>query len=423
MTSEKRGIWRIAFCFWVFSTLTFMAGMSIGASIFMLTSLVLLYQDRERRLGISAFRGLAFPQATLALFVWSVITVLVAWLIPPLGIPLDNGWELTKFHYFLYPFAVALAIRGTDPGTPVAKHVFWRVLECMAIFISLVTIAQFWGRYLFPEPWLKYRFFREIAATPNFHGQGLMMFHLSFASALCFSVAYFTARLVWNAPPAGRFGRVLLWVTPILTTIATFYSFSRTVWVALAGIFVLIAFLRKPRWGVGALAAVCLSLFLLWNFDASFRQRTEDSYFSIRGRVIVWAAAWEMVKERPLTGVGHGKTGRYSEFYSKKVFGQEEWFASHAHNNFLEMASSTGVIGLLVFLAWWGVLLAYAIRSFKTAPPEEKWLSAGVLAALFAFHINGLTQVNFYDGKSQHSLMLWAGIVLAQYLNFGRKKA
>ena len=53
-----------------------------------------------------------------------------------------------------------------------------------------------------------------------------------------------------------------------------------------------------------------------------------------------------------------------------------------------------------------GYRLAASARSRHRAPPEEKWISAGMLAAFTAFHINGITQVNFYDGKSQHSLML-----------------
>jgi O-antigen ligase len=296
-------------------------------------------------------------------------------------------------------------------------------LEWMAVFVSLVTIAQFWGHALFPEPWLKWRFFREITWTKHFHGQGLMMFHLSFASIMSFSVAYFTARLFWDGKVPGRFGKVLLWLTPILTTIATFYSYSRTAWVALAAIFITLAFLRKRLWGFCMVAAILLSVLSLWRFDPSFHARIEDSIFSTRPRLIVWHASWDMVKERPFTGVGHAKTGFYSEYFGKNPWGGELSFASHAHNNFLEMFSSTGVIGLLIFLAWWGVLLAYAIRSFRCAEGDEKWLSAGVLAAAVAFHVNGMTQVNFYDGKTDHTLVLWAGILLAQYLNFGRKRA
>ena len=39
---------------------------------------------------------------------------------------------------------------------------------------------------------------------------------------------------------------------------------------------------------------------------------------------------------------------------------------------------------------------------------------AAALAGLLAFQVNGITQVNFWDGKSQHTLMIWAGVVLSQ---------
>jgi MYXO-CTERM domain-containing protein len=37
--------------------------------------------------------------------------------------------------------------------------------------------------------------------------------------------------------------------------------------------------------------------------------------------------------------------------------------------------------------------------------------------------VNGLTQVNFWDGKSQHTLMLWAGVVLALAIRRRREDA
>jgi O-antigen ligase len=97
------------------------------------------------------------------------------------------------------------------------------------------------------------------------------------------------------------------------------------------------------------------------------------------------------------------------------VLGHKPLFSSHAHNNILDVLASTGVFGLIAFLAWWILLWRYLWQSFWRSPPELRWLPAACLAAFVAFQVNGLTQVNFFDGKSEHSLMLWAGISLALF--------
>jgi hypothetical protein len=78
---------------------------------------------------------------------------------------------------------------------------------------------------------------------------------------------------------------------------------------------------------------------------------------------------------------------------------------------------STGTIGFLFFLLWWGFLfwvLAVEIRNPSLVGDPN--FTKGLFAALIVFQINGITQVNFWDAKVQHQLMwivawilLWTG--------------
>ncbi len=73
----------------------------------------------------------------------------------------------------------------------------------------------------------------------------------------------------------------------------------------------------------------------------------------------------------------------------------------------------TGILGLLAWLAWVGVTLGLAWASVRRG--RTGGFARGVLCAWVVFHINGLTQVNFWESKVLHQMMwvvawtlLWA---------------
>lgn len=409
MTMDLK-IWRAALLVWAVMTLSFMAGMSIGSGIFALATLFYLYRHRE---AMAPMRLRAYLLASLAFFGVALLSVLSAFVSPPLGLPLESFGSLQKFHFFLLPLFACAAITATGG---IERHPLWSALFWTALFVSVVGIVQFWGASLFPASWVDDRFFRVIATGEEprrFHAQGLMYFHLSFASALGFSCSWFCARLLW--PPAGETNSSkAAWALVTLVSFAAlFFTYSRIAWIAIGGILVTLTFLKKPKWGLlCALAIVCVSA-LAWNFSDSVRGRWRLGMSSIFERQQVWAGAIAMIKDRPLTGVGFGKTGYYSRPYEIAVLGHEPLFSSHAHNNFLDILAAMGLLGLAAFVAWWFVLGLFAWRSYRDALPGERWLPAGCLAGLVAFQINGLTQVNYFDAKSEHALMLWAGVILA----------
>ena len=86
------------------------------------------------------------------------------------------------------------------------------------------------------------------------------------------------------------------------------------------------------------------------------------------------------------------------------------------------MLAATGAIGFTAFLAWWGFLFWASWRAFRRAPAHERWLPAAAITGFLAFQVNGLTQVNYWDGKSEHALMLWTGVAVALWIR-ERKRA
>lgn len=410
---------------WALSTLSFMALMSIGGSLAGVVGIWCCWRDRSLW---DYCRRSFYWVPTIFLMVIASISLLVAYLDPPLGIPIEGFNEIKKFRYFFLPVFGAALITACvrSEGKPLEESMLWKVLLGMTLLTALIAAFQFWAGYLFGESFVidwvvnddgtrtyqPKRFFRIVAGTLHSHAHGLMFFHLSFATAISFSLNYLLARVLWPMPKDSTRLKVFLIFATILTGAALYFTYSRIAWIALAVIPGFLCFLRKPKWGLATLGVGIILATSLWFYSPALQQRFQDRP-GWMGRFHVWSASLEMAKDRPLLGVGFNKSGHYTDHYAERFLGGSGNFSSHAHNNMLDALATTGSLGLLAYLFWFGLLGFYAYRLFRRAPFDRRWLPAGLLGGWLAFQVNGLTQVNFYDGKSQHSLMFWAALLLA----------
>jgi O-antigen ligase len=132
----------------------------------------------------------------------------------------------------------------------------------------------------------------------------------------------------------------------------------------------------------------------------------------ISPRETLWEANIRFFKDRPLTGVGLKHNEELSGYYLMDKFKTSDVFQGHAHNNVIDILGSTGAIGFLFFLAWWGFLFWILTALVRTPPGISPFFAKGLLAAFVVYQINGLTQVNFWEAKVQHQLMWMVAWVL-----------
>jgi len=74
------------------------------------------------------------------------------------------------------------------------------------------------------------------------------------------------------------------------------------------------------------------------------------------------------------------------------------------------MLGGTGLIGTSFWLAWCFGLIIILIKQGRTPASSDEGrlnLTRGLICAWVVFHLNGLTQVNFWEAKVQHQ-MAWA---------------
>lgn len=188
---------------------------------------------------------------------------------------------------------------------------------------------------------------------------------------------------------------------------------------------------RRAGWLVAAALAGVLAIAVGWQTSPGFAQRMERSAelldgnlrgldWALSGRLYIWGDAWRMLAEHPINGVG---VRAFRHAYPAYAHADDPFIAGescgpgegacHPHQVLLEVASASGVPGLLLWLAaaW------LALRAWRRAAPEARQRAAPVSLALAAnlFPLN--THLAFYSSwwglLSWWLLALWCGLLLA----------
>jgi O-antigen ligase len=128
---------------------------------------------------------------------------------------------------------------------------------------------------------------------------------------------------------------------------------------------------------------------------------------SMGQRVKLWGNTIEMIKEKPLVGVG---LGGFEKAYSEKMKNAPDWqkvILHDPHNQFLKIIAELGLIGLMSFL----YMLATAALQ-RPSSREYRTLGLGVLLAwcgtsMFSSHFSTFTEGRF--------IFIWLGFMLASH--------
>lgn len=139
-----------------------------------------------------------------------------------------------------------------------------------------------------------------------------------------------------------------------------------------------VVLIYRPR--LGALLGVLgLVILLATPMVISGLMNEGDNTYSILTRLEAWKILWEIIKVSPLLGVGMANYYWYTPLF--RILGYRVSFNSH--NNYVDIAAQTGLIGLVVFV-WllWEIWLV-GWNTLKKAPEGfPRAYVAGALAGL-----------------------------------------
>lgn len=314
--------------------------------------------------------------------------------------------DLSKLWYFAWAPALAFALSVLNEQL---ERRVWRVWVGFFALVSVVGCIQFFSG------WPRAQGIPDLEG--RYHATLFLGHHLSTASVWIFPF-FAVLAAIFSKPLRDHWGisRKLLIVFGVLGFLTLFLSFSRMLWLALPigiGFFGLI-FRRGLR--LGQVIFVCVALILsvsaAWQVPA-IRERMQSS-MGTHDRFELWKVNWRFFLDRPLTGAGWHHNLELAGQTLRKAKPEGHIFIGHAHNNAIDVIGSMGILGLMTWLAWniWLAVELIRLGFASGVPPWIRDLSRGWLAAFLVFQLNGLTQVNFWEGKVQHQLFWMVAWVL-----------
>ena len=192
-----------------------------------------------------------------------------------------------------------------------------------------------------------------------------------------------------------------LQLSSLIILTAIIFSYTRGVWLGLIGGLIFMAILRSKKLLLLVVTGIIVGfMFLAFLPSSKFTQRVVRTFKSGRpvgGRIFFWKGSLRIIRDYPITGLGWEGFGIVYPKY-KPAKGRQ--LVCHAHNNFIDMAVDSGLLGLGIFI--WLLVTIYKVGFHIFKELEQgyfKGIAWGFLGSFTAFLIAGLSQYNFGDSE------------------------
>lgn len=201
-----------------------------------------------------------------------------------------------------------------------------------------------------------------------------------------------------------------------------FLTLTRGIWLSIVISSVLMAALIRWKRAFQVLTFLGLLFGVMFFSFGVFRARIATPMHndgSAMERINLFKVNIQMWQEYPLLGIGMGENLRRNrEYWDRPEWKMpDEYITSHAHNQFINVLSTTGVFGLIFFCSFYfffiykNVLHLKSLSHQKSSP--EYILSFACLWVQLEFLLGCLTDVSFEYAKIRALLILvWALVVV-----------
>src|SRR3954447_18055317 len=280
------------------------------------------------------------------------------------------------------------------------RHITW----VLGAFLVGFALAAMYGFIAPPAP----------SAAGRLESEGLNADELATALVAGAAVAGAFA-IAWRDRP---FVRILTLVLLLTCVVGILFTAPRAGLVALAVALIASVGVGGRRRGLAATGLIVLSLGCVGYFAWLAPPEAVEHVTSVgggTGRTTIWAVGWRMVEAHPFTGVGADNFQTSSVHYLLRpgALTRTDFIVEKpkvAHNMYLEVLATVGVVGLLMFLS----ILAFAVRQIVRAARsfarqgdyKLELLARGVLVATCA------TLAADFFASEQFSKQLWLLLAL-----------
>lgn len=183
--------------------------------------------------------------------------------------------------------------------------------------------------------------------------------------------------------------------------------------IILVTILILIYSIRRSKFKrLIILVTLILILFIgLYHTFQSIRPTT------IIFRERIYKSTFEYIKDFWLSGSGVGTFAHYFPKYrlsDYKLIGQED-IITHTHNEFLEQWAETGLIGLLLFIAFIVIIMRYGLKNIKRFQSKKRYFIIACMISFLLLIIHNLFTITMRIYPLQIYFYIFAGLICANY--------
>ncbi len=335
------------------------------------------------------YRWKKFPKSGWALLFFSLSLVLsVLFNASDFSIPMKSILK-TKYYWIgalsIVPFSFYFQeYLSSERKNKMLKELLWTLL----VSASVATVSGLIGYYTGYNP-------LRMATVSSARNGGLFGMVMTYGHSIAW-LSLGVAALAFQSEKVKHLIS-LRWLIFFLCIFlfGLFTSHVRGAWIAfLAGC--LVIHRKLTVFGV-LLLMVCVGGLSIYRSD--FMEQQIIRRGSNEERLGCWLGAIKAFQEKPVLGWGYLNYEPHSKSIKQKYGLPHPEFGGHAHNDFLEILATSGVLGGISFLAW----IFLWLREIKM----RKDLGTSLVTPLWvAFLVSGLTQVTFNDGENTFFLML-----------------
>jgi O-antigen ligase len=300
--------------------------------------------------------------------------------------------------------------------------IFFWVINCVrenrlrnSLVLVLVIAATTAGLFGFYQGW------RDGVSNAT-RVEGTMSVYMTFAGLLMMVALLTLARLMFKRPQ-----EIWFWFFMVVMSACLVLTQTRQAWFGFLVSFCFLLFMRRKKYLL-ILATLGFSAIMLvmgpikkqiqsmpelggpslidqlkYRLHNQLKYRLvsmiQGNDYTFTMRKAIWRGGWEIFKDYPVTGCGFKCVDLVNSQYSDPT-GLVERLRG-MHNNFLQLAVDTGILGLSAWLGIWFCFFRL-LRKRTLAlegEPSDRWVLFGSAAAVIGFLGGGFFETNFYDSE------------------------
>ncbi len=281
------------------------------------------------------------------------------------------------------------------------------------LFRILISVSTLVALYAIWQHYTGLDLYRGRTLEPRggvFLSLGLFDHHLTFGGY--YMLVFLLSSAFLLGVRRSGWAKVMDLVSPIVIGLALVFSYARSAWLgAVSGIFTL-GLLRGRKFAILLLVGLVLLCLLVYVIEPTSWDRIKEISLSKdkpeSTRIRLWLTSINMIKDKPIWGVGLGNFNRLFDRYKVEGFYDT---TCHPHNDFLNVAVNSGILGLLAYLWIWVAFFRSTLRSVRRGERRtfvQAAQMAGV-AAIAGFLVAGLFQCYYTDAEVNMLLMFILG--------------